>query len=78
MTTRQSEWARLLVPVLVYAFGFAVLWGSSQSRLASVEKEIGLKADAAVVDANQRAIISRLDRLTDQMERHFEQSLRPR
>jgi hypothetical protein len=71
---KPNSWPKVLIPILVYVLGFAVLWGSSQARLASVEQEIGRKADAAVVEANQRAIIMRLDRLTDQMERHLEQA----
>ena len=62
------------MPVTIALLGFAVTWGAMQAKVVGFERALERKADAAVVEAYQRAIISRLDRLSDQMERHLEQS----
>ena len=62
------------MPVTIALLGFAVTWGVMQAKVVGFERALERKADAAVVEAYQRAIISRLDRLSDQMERHLEQS----
>jgi len=45
-----------------------------RGELTSLGKQVEKKADTTTVEANQSAIIARLDRLSDQMERHIERA----
>ena len=60
------------LPLLFGLLTLAVTWGVTQSRVSAVEQALPKKADNAVVNLQYQNIIERLDRLSNQMERHIE------
>ena len=60
MTEKTNGLLRLLIPVALYVVTLAVAWGVTQEQIRTLRGETARKADAAVVDERQGAILREL------------------
>ena len=64
-----NGWLKILALVVPLALAGLVAAVVMRAELTSVQRELDTKAERSVVETNQRNIIARLDRLSDQVER---------
>lgn len=78
MTERASGWLKFLMMLAPFALAFLVGWGSLNAKVTMIRETqlnvLETKADKATVNAQYSEILRRLDRLTDQMDRHIERT----